>query len=337
VLANYSPSFVGALLVLLASGVGCTPPGFDAQQAVRDDAGAAGDGVVQYRLVPEDAAVGTGATRRLEVQRCAPRDDFSEEGIELTLGEADTEEGVSLTPLVPDCVPLADPTMLRSWSVNGNEGGSPHAGTVSATGSAATYTAPREIPGNNPVAVSVEIHSPGREKVLLVSNLSVVRDCPVPVCRYEGRAWQEVVIGHGDPGSTQLRVRGDATVTWTFSRMDGRHALYVPSGEVTARWTNDSCTITLSPSTHTFGPSADGGGLSVDFTANPVTYSGSGGAEWDAVQNWSCSASDRWSDPAGGQANWFSGEGTAGRDGLVLRGTSEAADRRSGWEFQAVR
>ena len=336
-LAGSSVSRLGVVVVLLASVVGCTASEIDARQSIGGELAVAGAPGVHYQLVPGNAVVGAGTALRLEVQRCAPRDDSSEEGIELTLGPADTEEGVALTPLVPDCVPLADASLLRDWSVNGSAGGSPLSGTITAAGTTATYTAPREIPGTNPVAVSVEVLRPGSEKMLLVSHLTVVRPCPVPVCRFEGTAWEEVVFGRGEPGS-EFRVRGDATVTWTFSRMDGREALYVASGRVGAQWTNDHCTITLSPSAHTFDASSKAGGLGVDFSTDPVTYSGSGFVKWDASQHWSCTPGTPWSDPEGGaHAGWFWGGGAAGRDGTVLQGTRETEDRRGGWGVWAGR
>ena len=319
--------------VALASISACTASDSDAQASdadaqASDTVGSASGqrqgGNEEFRLVPDAATVRTGSAQQLEVQQC-------------TQEETVTPEGLPITDLVPTCVRLADASLLRNWSVNGTVGGSPVAGTVAATGASATYTAPREVPTSNPVAVSVEIGAPGKQKVLLVSNLNIVGDCPVPVCEYEGTAWAEGLI------SDELLIRGEATVRWTFAHWDGREAYYVPSGRVTTTWTHDDCTITLAPPEHTFTSTSStsrNGQLQVNFTADPVTYSGSGGSEWDGVQTWSCPPGDDPFVPAEGeraiQATWFEGRGVASSKGAVLRGSTDEPGSRGSWEFRAV-
>lgn len=323
-----------ALTLLLASGAACTPSGSDASPSRPAEPALDVPGVAEYRLVPALANVQTGATLQLEVQQCGlPEAVVSEEGVVVPpLHRPISDEGTAL-PLDSDCVPLEDASILHAWSVNGTAGGSPVAGTVTPAGSAATYTSPQEVPDGNPVAVSVGIRLPGPQKVLLVSNVTVGDDCPVPVCRYEGTSWQEDVLE--EPGN-QLRIRGDARVVWTFSHMDGRSALYTADGHVTARWTHDHCTIVLSPSEHTFA-GGRGARLTVDFTTDPVTYRGSGSSEWPARQTW-CTNDDPWTDEnGGGSAGWFSGEGVAKGGGSVLSGSAQSPHRRSVWEFRAVR
>lgn len=188
-------------------------------------------------------------------------------------------------------------------------------------------------PETRPARTSERVASAGPAP--LVAGVGA-RHCPVPVCRYEGTGWEEMVFGRDEPGS-EFTIRGDATVAWTFSHREGRDAVYVATGEVRAQWTGDHCAITLSPAAYTFDRASNRSGLRVDFTTDPVTYTGSGFAEWDAVQHWSCQPDSEWSDPDGGaHAGWFHGEGTAGREGFGLEGSFEAADRRSGWSFRAV-
>lgn len=279
-----------------------------------------------YRLVPEGATLEAGSRQSLGVQSCVRE-------------ETVTEEGVPLVPLVPTCAPLADGSRLGNWSANSLPGGNPSVGTLQPDGAGALYTAPGALPASNPVAVSVEVRVPGAAKLLLVSHLRIAGDCPVPVCRYEGASWGEVVLGEGDGPTLEVRDRGEARVTWTFSRMNGREAVYLPEGEVSTTWTNASCTITLSPSTHTFNAASASGALSVDFTADPITYSGSGSSSWDGVQTWDCPPADPFVPAEGEDAiltSWFDGDGVAERGGTVLRGTSKQPGGTSGWEFRAV-
>lgn len=273
-----------------------------------------------YRLSPDSATVRARGQQGLEVQQCVR-------------GETVSEEGLVLVELVPTCARLTDASRVRNWSVNGTVGGSPADGTVTQGAAGATYSAPAAPPAANPVAVSVELAVPGGAKVLLVSNLRVVQDCPAPVCRFTGTARAEDLVGD------ELRIAGEATVTWNFSHMQGTTAVYLPSGRVSATWTHDDCPITLSAPTHAFvAPRSAAAGsqsrLRVDFTRVPATYSGRGSSEWEGEQSWAC--------PNGGthtqegiNATWFSGDGVAEANGTVLRGSSRTETMRSRWEFRA--
>ncbi|MDQ3606289.1 MAG: hypothetical protein M3418_08935 [Gemmatimonadota bacterium] len=278
-----------------------------------------------YRLTPESATVNTNASQQLDVQSCVREES------------ADYENQSVVTALVPTCTRLADAALVSNWSVNGTTGGSPTTGTVTQGGSGATYTAPGAAPANNPVAVSVEIRVPGKAKVLLVSNLRVVPKCPVPVCQYEGTSRHESIQDAGTSG--EFRIIGEARVVWTFSHMSGpQEAVYLPGGTVSAQWLHAGCTISLSPSTHTFTPSpytpSSQSQLRVDFSKNPAIYSGSGSTGWEGTQSWTC-----------GQgppnlheevsAGWFNGSSVAEQNGRVLRGSSSDEHNRNTWEFRA--
>lgn len=64
---------------------------------------------------------------------------------------------------------LASSDIVQTWELAG-------AGTLSPSGSMATYKAPNEIPRTNPNAVSVKIKSGGKAVGILVSNIYVLRE-----------------------------------------------------------------------------------------------------------------------------------------------------------------
>lgn len=162
------------------------------------------------------------------------------------------------------------------------------------------------------------------------AQASVARECPVPVCRYAGAAWAEDRIGD------ELVDRGGARVVWTFSHMDGREAVYVASGDVTAAWRTDRCAITLAPAAHAIIPATAGGAhtrLKVDFTARPVRYSAYGSSDWAGTQTWSC-ANDTPFTEEGVTTKWVVAEEMTSADPGLLQDTHEFETGRSGWEFR---
>jgi hypothetical protein len=154
--------------------------------------------------------------------------------------------------------------------------------------------------------------------------------CPVPVCRYQGTSWAETLVGD------ELVDRGEARITWRFSHMSGREAIYVAAGSVTAAWTTDRCTITLQPAAHAFNApprtAAAPSRLQVDFTTRPVRYTGTGHDEWPGTQTWAC-VNDQPFDQDGVSTTWFEAQEMTSDDPGLLKGTYEGETVRSGWEF----
>ncbi|HEX2210367.1 MAG TPA: hypothetical protein VHG93_22000 [Longimicrobium sp.] len=158
------------------------------------------------------------------------------------------------------------------------------------------------------------------------TSASTASGCPVPVCRYAGSAWAEDLIGD------ELVDRGEARVVWTFSHMDGREAVYLASGDVTAAWRTDRCAIALNPAAHAIASGAHTR-LKVDFTTRPVRYSGTGSSEWAGTQTWSCIRDEPFTQE-GVSTKWFAAEEMTSADPGLLQGTQGFETGRSGWEFR---
>lgn len=155
--------------------------------------------------------------------------------------------------------------------------------------------------------------------------------CPVPVCRYEGTAWAEDLVGD------ELTIRGEARVVWTFSHMSGREAVYVASGRVEAAWRTDRCAIDLAPAASDFSPRSPDARhtrLRVDFTTLPVRYSATGSSGWTGTQTWRCPNGSTWTQDEGVTATWLAVEQATSPDRGTLAGTFEEGTRRSGWAFR---
>lgn len=155
--------------------------------------------------------------------------------------------------------------------------------------------------------------------------------CPVPVCRYEGTAWAEDLVGD------ELTIRGEARVVWTFSHMSGREAVYVAAGRAEAAWRTDRCAIDLAPAASDFSPRSPDARhtrLRVDFTTLPVRYSATGSSEWAGTQTWRCPNGSAWTQGEGVTATWLAVDEATSPDRGLLAGTFEDGPRRSGWEFR---
>jgi hypothetical protein len=71
---------------------------------------------------------------------------------------------------------LAEASQIKSWKLNGQNGPVSGAnGSLSGTGAKMNYKAPDTAPAVNPVAVSVEMDGPKGTKILLISNISIVK------------------------------------------------------------------------------------------------------------------------------------------------------------------
>lgn len=92
---------------------------------------------------------------------------YTGEALKLYVFHSDFEEDDLL-------VPLAGNADIKEWSVNGIKDGSGAVGTIGG-GANATYSAPAEVPANNPVAVAalVDTHTPGTGQLQVISNIRV--------------------------------------------------------------------------------------------------------------------------------------------------------------------
>ncbi len=163
-----------------------------------------------------------------------------------------------------------------------------------------------------------------------IADAAASGGCPVPVCRYQGTAWAEDLIGD------ELLDRGEAQIVWLFSHMAGREAVYVPTGKVSARWQSTHCDIELDPSEHEItaakraNPHAR---LKVDFTVRPVRYVGIGTSGWAGQQTWTCKGDTPFTQDDGISTTWLDTDEATSNDPGLLRGASKSTTGRSGWEF----
>jgi len=181
---------------------------------------------------------------------------------------ADTIPGTELVPLGYDCDigagrPIVNP--VSEWSVNGGRAGY---GTVSGSGSTATYTAPAFEPIPNPVTVSARVDWGARGTALLVSIITIAED-----------SWTGTASGV-DPPTNET---GTADVTWTLDRIVDNIAVFLPTGTVRISRLQEPCTYTFNPSSHALDPSTDGR-LVIDYNTNPPTYHGYGSSSWPATE-----------------------------------------------------
>lgn len=154
----------------------------------------------KYLLVPEIAFVEPAASIKMGVVRT----------VDLT-GE------LELPPLE---TPVRDSlaAVVKEWKLGG-------AGTLAPAGSEAIYTAPAQIPANNPQAVSVTLNSTSSWKVILVANVYVGGEGIT--FRVDNGPWMH--------GSVPLGVRTTAGI----SNMIGAPVVNgVPKGAVAIRWTS---------------------------------------------------------------------------------------------------
>lgn len=168
---------------------------------------------------------------------------------------------------------------IERWQVNGIEGGSAEAGTVSATSAvSARFLAPTRPPASNPVAISGELRSVlGRTWVVAhvdveEGDCGVRGDRTVP-CRFEGETTYEA-----NDVLSDRSLRTSATSTWRFDGWDPQDdgvARFVPvAGEVRIlehRYLG--CSVADTPATHAIGSAENDTDrtLAIDFTTNPPT------------------------------------------------------------------
>ncbi len=154
----------------------------------------------KYTLVPEMAFVAPGATLKMGVVRT----------VDLT-GELEVP---------PYGGPVYDSlaAVIKEWKLAG-------AGTLAPAGSEAIYTAPAQIPANNPQAVSVTLNSTGSWKIILVTNI------------YVGGEGITFRIDNGPWMSGQVPM-GVRTVSGITQMIGAPVVNGVPLGAVAIRWTS---------------------------------------------------------------------------------------------------
>lgn len=174
--------------------------------------------VAGYRMIPLSKTIKVKETAALKVLVCYAK----------SVDENDPQ------PLALDCKNAnSQGTLVPSeWSVNGVVGGNATVGTVSGSGSGATYTAPATKPTPNTVVVSASINTASHGKTIVVSNITI-SDMSV----YTGT----VHFTTSMPGVLTV-TNGLANVTWTLIEDTGDTRKYTPTGTISADMTYDGCT-----------------------------------------------------------------------------------------------
>lgn len=157
-------------------------------------------------------------------------------------------------------------------------------------------------------------------------GLPVQPNCPVPVCGYGGTATFEELVGD------TLLITAEANVTWTFSHMSGRLAVYSGTGTLTISWDEEHCRISLDPSTGKIDPTSSNVSLTIDFTATPVRYSGHASGGWEGEQTWRCPNSEPFTQE-GVSAVWFRVYEAVTPHASTLSGSEQSELVRATWDF----
>lgn len=133
-----------------------------------------------------------------------------------------------LEPLAFDCEDENAPAPLKApvtWSVNGVLGGNGVVGTVAGNEVTAQYTAPKQKPEANPVAVSAEVQG-AKGKLLLVSNITITDD----FVGYQGG-----ISGKVTTEDTEITYQAGALEFIPFEDLPGDLKKYVARGSLTIR------------------------------------------------------------------------------------------------------
>ncbi len=245
------------------------------------------------QIQPAAATIDRGASIVLNVVFCSHEQiDVGDDDLVALIGTCD-----------PGLVPVGT---FTDWSANGIVGGSAAVGTVVASaGHSATYTAPATAPASNPVAVSVETTFDGMS-ALLVSNITV----------RGAERWVGTCTAVLASGTLQVD-----DLVWEFYETDGYQRFFRPHGTV------KQTTLILPGETVSYAPDSDpilpdeSGGMSIDYTTDPPTFSGGGADYW--ITNACFQTPDGvycadW--PAGGA--WFGAYGEVTANGTKIEGTN---------------
>lgn len=271
---------------------------------------------LDFHLVPKEASVRTGETRRL-VPYARTR------GVIGHICYPDEDLGCLPSPLMDTKeIPFENSKAgySRKWYVSGAEGGDATSGTITPTGDVgANYKAPAEVPEANPVLVTfVSVHARSGRSLTLSSKITVT----APV-------WTGTVNGLLSVPGGDLGFKFTSEGVWTpvagsqgtrFSATGTQTLTVVPMG----------CTGVVSPSTVALPP----GALVIDESTTPARYSLDVGSIWSTVLTGSC--------PGGGSGSVAFDvpgrlviEGTLTRDGTTLEGF--AALNGVAWDWALAR
>ncbi|WP_354449332.1 hypothetical protein [Ottowia thiooxydans] len=157
-----------------------------------------------------------------------------------------------LAPLAFDCESENAPAPLNTpvtWSVNGARGGNDTVGTVTGNEVTAQYTAPKQKPEANPVAVAAEVQG-AKGKLLLVSNITITDDF---------MGYQGGISGTATTEDTEITYQAGSLEFIPFEDLPGDLRKYVARGSLTIKTRYGSGRI----ETETLGLSGEQGVLIV--------------------------------------------------------------------------
>ena len=116
--------------------------------------------VQMFRVEPSEAKVRRGDTLLFDVRIC--------------LEDSETLfDGATRAPVLATCTPWDLSDRVVGWEVNGVDGGHERFGSVSGTGSRATYTPPEVVPDPAVVWVTARLDIPGRPEGGLGSPVTI--------------------------------------------------------------------------------------------------------------------------------------------------------------------
>jgi hypothetical protein len=235
-----------------------------------------------WQIRPPEASITPGKSIMLRVADCEPVEDN------------DT------TTLVAQCLSdeLLSP-MLSGWAVNGFPGGNKGVGYVTGSGNTAVYQAPAGG-AHETYAVSVELKTLSKDKVLLVSNITVV----------DPGTWTGTSTWSNSGANSIL-----FQVKWVHYLSNDNLVYYRPEGTLSVDNSN-SC-LSYSNPTATIKPTD--GELIIDLSKSPPSFSAS------AVTTWSSKISDLCGNNPDFQINmdlvWMPASGSTTAGGNEMTGT----------------
>lgn len=173
-----------------------------------------------YRLMPLSKTIKVKESLPMQVEFCyAPKSSADQKRLGMKCDNADSEANE---------LPFF---MITEWSVNGVLGGNGSVGTISGNGPSATFTAPATMPSPNPVAVSANVNFVGKDKTLVVSNITII----------DPTAYEGTVHFTESNGAGIEITQGVASVAWTLFDDSLGVRVYKPTGTISAVVTPTDC------------------------------------------------------------------------------------------------
>jgi hypothetical protein len=261
-----------------------------------------------FQIRPASASVSPTGTVDLYVKYCR--------------SEPITDPADNLAGFLYACDDLGDDPVplgtFSNWSVDGVKGGSATTGRVTAlSGSKARYTAPANVPANNPVAVSVEAKSRRGTKTLLISNIKIAGDFFGVITR---------VTGTG-----AVNEKAIYTMTWKSTGVAGGYEIFTGSGVL--EYTPPDCT-TISPT----NTPVQNGYMTIDRTQGPPYHATIGiQVSWLAHVCGICGGATTCVDEDYQVGFGDSGIGTVSADGNTISGTFHDNGSGEDWNYSFTR